>query len=78
MREPDGGAAYVAALGRAVRRRRERLGLSQEQLSFDAELDRTYLSGVERGVRNPTVKTLVRLCKVLGCTPSALLKSAEK
>jgi transcriptional regulator with XRE-family HTH domain len=78
VREPDGAAAYLAALGRALRRRREGLGLSQEQLGFDAELDRTYVSGLERGVRNPTVKTLVRVCRVLGCQPSSLLRAAEK
>jgi transcriptional regulator with XRE-family HTH domain len=78
VREPDGAAAYLTAFGLAVRRRREKLGFSQEQLGFEAELDRTYVSGIERGVRNPTVKTLVRLCRILGCAPSALLKAAEK
>ena len=73
----DATAAYLAALGAAVRRSREKLGRSQEQFAFDAELDRTYVSGIERGRRNPTVKTLLRLCAVLGTTPAALLKAAE-
>jgi transcriptional regulator with XRE-family HTH domain len=78
VREPDRAAAYLAAFGLAVRRQRERLGLSQEKFAFEVELDRTYVSGIERGVRNPTVKTILRLTKVLGVAPSALLRAAEK
>jgi len=78
VRKSPGAAAYLAALGQAVRRHREGIGLSQEQFAFEAELDRTYISGIERGVRNPTVGTLVRLTKVLGITPGSLLKSAER
>ena len=78
MRKVNGAAAYLAALGQAVRRHRERQGLSQEQFAFEVELDRTYVSGIERGVRNPTVATLVRLTKALDIAPSALLKAAEK
>ena len=78
MRKISGAAAYLAALGQAVRRHREGLGLSQEQFAFEVELDRTYVSGIERGVRNPTVGTLLRLTKALGVTPGTLLKSAER
>lgn len=78
MRRITGTAAYLAALGQAVRRHREKLGLSQEQFAFKAELDRTYVSGIERGVRNPTVGTLLRLTKVLGVALNALLRDAEK
>lgn len=78
VRKISGAAAYLAALGQAVRRHREGLGLSQEQFAFEVELDRTYVSGIERGVRNPTVGTLLRLTKALGVTPGTLLKSAER
>ena len=78
VRKTTGATSYLAALGRALRRHRERVGLSQEQFAFEAELDRTYVSGIERGVRNPTVGTLLRLTQALGVTPSALLKAAEK
>lgn len=44
---------------------RERLGFSQEALSLAADLDRTYVSGVERGSRNPTLKTIHRLARAL-------------
>jgi transcriptional regulator with XRE-family HTH domain len=78
VRKVSGAASYLAALGQAVRRHRERLGLSQEKYAFEVELDRTYVSGIERGVRNPTVATLLRLTGILGIAPSALLKAAER
>ena len=68
----------IEALGEAVRRARQKAGLSQEDLGFEADLDRTYISGVERGVRNPTIRTLVRICRALGIRQSTLLKQAEK
>lgn len=49
-----------------MRERRERLGLSQEQLAERASLHWTYVSGVERGRRNPSLNTLARLAKALG------------
>ncbi len=41
-------------------------GLSQEELAFRAELDRTYISQIERGIGNPSVLVLVKIAKVLG------------
>ena len=74
----DETARYLTRLGKTVRTARERLGLSQEDLGFEAELDRTYISGIERGVRNPTVRTLLVLAKALETKPSSLLRSADK
>jgi transcriptional regulator with XRE-family HTH domain len=68
----------LKAFGLAVRRRREQLGLSQERFAFAAEIDRTYVSGVERGVRNPTVKMVARLAVALGTKPSKLFGAAER
>lgn len=68
----------TAAFGQAVRRKRERLGMSQEKLGEKAKLDRTYISGIERGVRNPTLNTIWKLADTLSTTPSALLRAAEK
>ncbi len=45
---------------------------------LSAELDRTYVSGIERDVRNPTIETILRLTRVLGVAPSALPRGAEK
>lgn len=54
-------------IGRNVRRLRDAKGLSQEQLAFEADMHRTYVSGIERGVRNPTATVLERLATALGC-----------
>jgi transcriptional regulator with XRE-family HTH domain len=61
-------------VGRNVRRLREEAGLSQEKLALEAELDRTYVSGVERGVRNPTVTVVARIAKALKIEPDKLLR----
>lgn len=60
-------------LARNVAQLREELGLSQEELGFEAGLHRTYVSGIERGIRNPTVTVLARLAKGLKVTPGQLL-----
>jgi transcriptional regulator with XRE-family HTH domain len=60
-------------VGRNVRRHRLAAGLSQEDLADAASLDRTYVSGVERGVRNPTVRVLQSLAAALDVKPADLL-----
>ena len=60
-------------LGENIRRIRLAKGLTQEALAADAGLDLTYLGGIERGRRNPTVDVLLRLAKVLGCELPELL-----
>ena len=60
-------------VGRNVRRLREEVGLSQEKLALEADLDRTYVSGVERGVRNPTIVVVARIAKALKIEPNKLL-----
>ena len=54
-----------ALVARNLRRLRVRQGLSQEALAVDAEIDRTYVSRVERGLENPTVAVLEKLSKAL-------------
>lgn len=65
-------------VGKNVKRIREDHGWSQEDLAFEADLHRTYISGVERGVRNPTVTAIARMAKALEVTPDVLLKSPVK
>ena len=60
-------------LGLNMQRLRRQKGWSQEELAFEAELHRTYVSGVERGVRNPTVLIFARIAKALGVAPAMLL-----
>jgi transcriptional regulator with XRE-family HTH domain len=52
-------------LGHRIRQLREQLGVSQERLSFESGLDRTYISGVERAERNPTLLTLEKIAQAL-------------
>jgi len=52
-------------VGRNVRRIRVTKGIQQERLAFDAEVDRSYLGGIERGEENPTVDVLDRLAATL-------------
>lgn len=78
MAPPPTSDPFAAAFGQAVRDARESLGYSQEELCFRSDLDRTYISGIERGVRNPTLKTIVRLAEALDTKPSKLLARAER
>jgi len=75
MKDETGIIATVAA---NVRRRRKAAGLSQEQLGFEADLDRTYISQVERNQRNVTIVVLARLAKALNSTPAQLLQPNRK
>jgi transcriptional regulator with XRE-family HTH domain len=52
-------------------------GWSQEELCDKAGLDRTYLSGVERGVRSPNLRALLRICDALGMPFSRIVLAAE-
>lgn len=66
------------AFGQAVRAQRKVLGLSQEGLGERADLHRTYISQVERGIKSPSLVSIEHIAKVLGVLPSELLRSAEK
>lgn len=55
-------------VGRRIRQIRTEQGLSQEKLALKAELDRTYLAGVEQGKRNPSLKSLEKIIDALGVT----------
>lgn len=63
----------LPAFGGRVRRLRLARGLSQEALAERAELHWTYVSGVERRVRNSGLNTIGRLAEALGVTPVRLL-----
>jgi transcriptional regulator with XRE-family HTH domain len=61
-------------LGRNVRTYRKALGQSQEELALEAEMKRSYVSDLERGTRNPSLKAIGRLAKALGIKASLLLE----
>ena len=63
-----------ALVARNIRRLRVARGLSQEVLAVDAEIDRTYVSRLERGLENPTVAVLERLAKALSSNIEELFR----
>ncbi len=71
------GIDLSSKFGRVIRRRRKKLGLSQEELAGRAGLHRTYVSLIERGIRNPTLVTMVMLADGLRTTLGALVKELE-
>ncbi|VTT97972.1 xre family transcriptional regulator : Uncharacterized protein OS=Pseudomonas aeruginosa 148 GN=L999_07555 PE=4 SV=1: HTH_31 [Gemmataceae bacterium] len=66
------------SLGAELRRARTDAGLTQEEVARAAKLDRAYISLLENDRKSPTVDTLVRLCRALGVTASAVLARVEK
>lgn len=61
-------------VGLNVKRLREAKGLSQEAFAFEAGVHRTYISGVERGLRNPTITVLEKVAKALKADTADLLR----
>jgi transcriptional regulator with XRE-family HTH domain len=68
-----GMADLVQILAENVRAARKRAGMSQEDLAAAAAVDRTYVSGIERGLRNPTIKIVDKFAAALGTDASNLL-----
>lgn len=63
----------VQLLGENVRYYRKQKGITQEQLAADAGMERSYVSDMERGTRNPSVAALGRIADALGVEPHVLL-----
>lgn len=70
------GNPALVGLGAVIRQVRTEMGLSQESLAVDAELDRSYMGGIERGEHNLTLINLHRIASALGTKPSKLLQAA--
>jgi transcriptional regulator with XRE-family HTH domain len=64
---------FLKRMGIKIKRLRERKGLSQEALADLAQLDRSYMSGIERGVRNVSVLNLAKIARALSVPPASLL-----
>lgn len=64
--------------GAALRSRRIELALSQEELAFRAEIDRTFVSMLERGLRMPSLGTILSLAKALDTTGAHLVRQVER
>lgn len=65
-------ADILVRFGKRVRERREALGLSQEAFAARCDLDRTYVSGIERGLRNLSLRNIDVIAAGLGTTISDL------
>lgn len=65
------------AFGKVLRALRTQAGYSQEQLALDADLQRNYISLLERGVNSASIKTLYKLASVLQTSPAKMLEQAD-
>ncbi len=67
----------VEIFGKVLRELRDENHISQEKLAEYCDLDRTYISLLERGLRQPTITTIFKLAKALNTTPSAFIFKVE-
>ena len=67
----------LATLGLNVRHQREAKQLTQEKLAEKAGLDPTYISGIERGLRNSGIKNAAKFAKAMGLTSAELCKGVD-
>jgi DNA-binding XRE family transcriptional regulator len=68
------GLIVTFTLGKATRKA---LNLSQEALALETDIDRTYISGIKRAKRNPSLELIVKLAKRLKTTPGKLLTPTD-
>lgn len=66
-----------AAFGQVIKQLRTGKGLSQEKLSFESDLDRSFISQLECGVKQPSLVTIFQLSKALHVSPSQIISMVE-
>lgn len=66
------------AFGKALASLRRESGVSQEAFAFRAQVHRTYISQLERGLKSPTLDTIAAIANVLRLRPHQLVKAAEE
>lgn len=74
MKKDEGLDSVLLQLGKRICYLRTLKGMTQLDLSVEAQTTTSYLSDVERGKRNPSVKVLHRICRVLGVTLEELFR----
>ncbi len=74
----DSADKLTKSLADVLERKRQQLSLSQEEIARRAGLSRTYLSDIERGLRNISVATLAKISRAMGTEAWLLLAEAEK
>lgn len=73
-----GAKTSEALLGKEIARLRKRIGLSQEELGFRAEVHRTYISQLERGLKSPTLSMMLKLSRALKASASKPLRGNSR
>ena len=68
------GHPNLILIGKAIRAYRKQMGISQEQLAVDADIDRSYLGGIERGEHNFAIITLIKISIALNIKPKSLIE----
>jgi len=69
---------FDTAFAATLRSHRNRMELTQEELGFRANVDRSYVSLLERKKFTPTLKLVFKICEALGITPSEFVSDLEK
>lgn len=77
MRTRGSKTSPEALFGREVARLRKQLGISQEELAFRAEVHRTYISQLERGLKSPTLSMILKLSRALKVSASRIVAIVE-
>ena len=68
----------IEIFGKVLRELRDGNNISQEKLAEYCDLDRTYISLLERGKRQPTITTIFKLAKALNISPSEMIAKVEQ
>ncbi len=69
---------FKLEIGSVLRVMREKLGISQEEVAERADVDRTYVSILERGLKSPTLETFEKICVALGTLPERVIEAARR
>jgi transcriptional regulator with XRE-family HTH domain len=69
---------YEKAFGKVLQSYRKAKGFSQEELSFHSQLDRTFISRLESGLRQPTISTIIKLAKALDVSAASIVAEVEE
>lgn len=67
-----------AIFGEVLRRHRSEKNISQEELAYLAGVDRTFISRLERGIRQPTITTTIGIGQALGVSAADLIRETEE
>jgi transcriptional regulator with XRE-family HTH domain len=68
----------AVAFGQILRALRREAGLSQEQLALAAQIERNFVSLIERGINQPTIRVIFKLASALDIAPSMMITEVEK